>query len=491
MSETLIIPADIRELVYLDEVQFLISENHRSHPRVQSFYKRVVEQEGREPDFVPLPELKQRLDSGSADITKSQNQQKVIELFRQARDVGASDIHLRIGESGVTRVLMRIHGELTHIDSLEEKEGKELASTIVLSMCDQAEKQFNEHRQQDGRLASRFLDGLQLFGARYAHIPAVFGLFVVMRLIPDDGHAPPTADELGYLPEQQRLIASMLSQPQGQIILSGPTGSGKSTTLRSFSARYMEITHDTRCVVTFEDPPEGKIPGAVQTAIVADRSSPEAVSEAWVSAMRAGLRLDPDCLLVGEVRCDNSARTATAAAHTGHLVLTTVHANDPFNILERLATFGVDPDLIADPQLMTGLISQRLVQRLCPACALTLDEVADSLTEDERALVARCDREAVRFRHPEGCPQCRQSIRNRFVSCGVKGRTVIAEVVQPDAHLLTIYREQGRLTARRYWHRELGGITRLQHLMQLINAGEVDPRMGNSVCPLNEDEVFL
>lgn len=490
--QQLIIPATIKDLVFLSDEKFLISANHRANAQVQSFYRQVKEKTGLAPTFVSLPELKQYQEDVSDELVTSQNQQKVIELFRLARENNASDIHLEIGYQGVTQVSLRIHGELEVIDNLEKEEGEDLASTIVLSMCDMAEKQFNAGRQQDGRLAARFLEGLDLFGARYAHTPAVYGLYVVMRIIPDDGKAPPTLAELGFLPPQIALIEQVLRKPEGIVILSGPTGSGKSTTLRSFGAWYVETTDGKKRLITGEDPPEGKIRNAVQTAIIADRNNPDAVSQAWVRFMTAALRLDPDCILVGEVRCRNSARTAVNAAMTGHLILTTLHANDPFNILERMTALDIDPELIADPQLMTGLISQRLVQKLCPDCALTADAARPLHSAQDMALVARfCDMDTVRFRNPEGCPSCRKTIRHRAVSKGVVGRTVIAEVVQPDAKLLDIYRQHGRLAARRYWHSQLHGITRHEHLMTYINAGQVDPLMANLISPLDEDEAFL
>lgn len=487
----IIVPSFVQEFVYVDDELFLISENHRGLPAVQSFYKKM-KGEGRSAKFVSLPELKQYLNNENVALSTSQNQQKVIELFKLARQTGASDIHLEIGLGGVTKVLMRINGELEYIDSLDEQEGRELASTIVLSMCDMAEKQFNENRQQDGRLASKFLDGLGLFGARYAHQPAVYGLYVVMRILPDDGAEPPTLDELGLLPQQQLLIGQMVRKPEGVIILSGPTGSGKSTTLRTLGAMYTANTDGKKRLMTVEDPPESKIQNAVQTAIVADKNNPEAVSQAWVRAMSAALRLDPDGILVGEIRCSNSARTAVTAAMTGHLILTTLHANDPFNILERLSTLNVDPALIADPQLMTGLISQRLVPVLCPSCSKTYGDVRESLKEDERQLVEKfCEIQHVRFRNKSGCKSCEKLVKNSRVSAGITGRTVIAEVVRPDETLLTIYRTEGRLAARKYWHKHLQGITRGEHLKSLINSGKVDPLIAHSVSPLDEDEELV
>ncbi len=484
------IPADIENWLHPvttegGQLSLMIAEHHRSDVRVQSFVN-SLRQKHQKPiaiNFLPLDQIrelkaKQPRDTLNQDF--SDNQKKVVAYFRQAAKLQASDIHLEIGKGGTTHVMMRIHGDLIKVDAISKEDGEDLASTIVLSMCDVAESQFNPNRQQDGRLRKDFLQGLNLFGARYAHTPAVYGLYVVMRVIPDDSAAPPTLDMLGFLPAQQKLLRRMLQRPEGIVILSGPTGSGKSTTLRTFSAMYLDSTRHLRRLMTIEDPPEGHIEGAVQTAIIADKNNPAAVSTAWVRSISAALRLDPDALVVGEMRDNNSAQTSITAAMTGHLLLSTLHANDPINILERLVTMGINPALLTDPQLMIGLISQRLVQLLCPECKKPWSAVESTLTDDERDLLTQelLAADNLYFRNTEGCECCHM---------GIVGRTVIAEVISPDATFMQIYREKGKLAARSYWHRTLGGITRNTHLLHHINAGLVDPLAADRISPLDED----
>ncbi|WP_241810726.1 ATPase, T2SS/T4P/T4SS family [Serratia sp. 14-2641] len=353
-----------------------------------------------------------------------------------------------------------------------------------MSMCDVAEKSFNPNRAQDGRVRKEFLQGLQLFGARYAHTPAEFGLYVVMRILPDEGIAPPTLDQLGYLPEQQTLIRRMLGRPEGVIILSGPTGSGKSTTLRTLSDMYLSFTGHRKRLMTLEDPPEGLILGAVQTPIIADKNDPDAVSRAWVRSISAALRLDPDAMVVGEIRDANSVKSALTAAKSGHLVKTTLHANDAVGILDRLTdTLGIPMGQVADPQVMIGLIAQRLVQLLCPHCKKSWRAVSDSLEEEKKALLERfCHVEKLAFRHPEGCEHCYK---------GVTGRRVIAEVIRPDARFMELFRHKGKLAARSYWVNALGGITRGQHLLRYLNEGLVDPIDADYISPLDEDSLTL
>lgn len=483
------VPADIEGWLHPvtaedGQIALMIAEHHRTDVRVQSFVSslRQKQQKSVAIRFLPLDQI-QELKTAQPGDTSSQdfsdNQKRVVGYFRKAAALRASDIHLEVGKGGTTHVMMRVHGDLIKVDAISTEDGFNLASTIVLSMCDVAESQFNPNRQQDGRLRQYFLQGLNLFGARYAHTPTVYGLYVVMRVIPDDSAAPPTLDELGFLPAQQKLLRRMLQRPEGIIILSGPTGSGKSTTLRAFSAMYLESTRNLRRLMTIEDPPEGQIEGAVQTAIIADKNNPTAVSTAWVRAISAALRLDPDALVVGEMRDSNSAQTSITAAMTGHILLSTLHANDPINILERLVTMGINPALLTDPQLMTGLISQRLVQLLCPQCKKPFSGIENTLTEDERELLALgCETDRLYFRNTDGCECCHK---------GIVGRTVIAEVVSPDATFMQLYREQGKLAARAWWHRELRGITRNAHLLHHVNAGRVDPLAADRISPLDED----
>ena len=363
-----------------------------------------------------------------------------------------------------------------------------LASTIILSMCDVTEKQFYPNLHQDGRIAERFLKPLGIFGALYAHMPSVGGLYVVMRLIKDDGDNVPDFETLGFLPEQVKVLNRILRRPEGIMILSGPTGSGKSTTLRTAASTYLSMWRyvnklPVRRLLTIEDPPEGRIYGAIQTPIIADKKNTEEIKRVWLLSMAYALRCDPDAILNGEIRDLESAITALKAAMTGHLLMTTLHANDALSILERLEIEGVSARLIADPQLFVGLISQRLVQRLCPHCKVPYPQVAGQLEEGDRLLIERqCQPEKVFMRRYQGCEHCQS---------GIVGRIVVAEVLSPDAQFFELYQTKGKLAAKTYWHRILGGITRNQHVLHYIHEGEVDPLAAHFICPIDEDSYML
>ncbi|MEQ0866965.1 GspE/PulE family protein [Pseudomonas aeruginosa] len=477
-----------------DGIQHIcVAENRRSDFKVQSYVAQVQQRHPGKTcvSFLSMHDLAQVEGQGMATAADhSDSQSKVLGYFRRCVELGASDLHLTIGRdnSDLCYVETRVHGELELLDCIDKSEGMALASTICLSMCDVTEKQFYPTRHQDGRIAERFTKPLGLFGARYAHMPAVGGIYAVMRLIRDDQDQIPTFEALGFLPAQVAAFRRMLQRPEGIVILSGPTGSGKSTTLRTASEAYLAQHKQGRSLpakrlLTSEDPPEGRIPGAVQTPILADKKLASELTQAWLKSIAYAMRCDPDAMLIGEIRDYDSAMAAIKAVMTGHLMLTTLHANDPINIIERLETEGVPQRLIADSQLMIGLISQRLVQRLCPACRRAYREIADSLSEEDRRLVEmHCDPERVFMRNHDGCGQCYR---------GVIGRVVVAEVIPPDAQFFELLRTQSKAAAKTYWHRECGGITRNQHVLHYINAGEVDPLSAHLVCPLDEDSYTL
>lgn len=481
----IVIPEGIATQVHLrrDEPALFIADNYRHTAHIQALVRDIT---GRLPDIplrvVGLDEIHALNKGMPTDIRLEMTppQLRVVDLFRQAAGRKASDIHLAIGEDGLTLVKFRIHGELVKVDSMSREEGEQLASTIMLSMCDVAESQFNSSRPQDGRIKAECLQGMKLFGARYSHTPTVYGIHAVMRLIKDDSDNPPSLPELGFLPEQQEALEEMINTPEGVMIISGPTGSGKSATLRTLANMYLSLHHQTKNLVTYEDPPEGRIIGAVQCPIIADKNKPDEVLRVWRQLLSNALRIDPDAILVQEMRDAFSANACVTNAMTGHLVLSTLHANDPINILERLVTLDVRPELLADPQLFIGLISQRLVQVLCPHCCQDWDAVQAALPPKERAMIAtHCDTGRVRFRHAGGCEHC---------DAGVAGRQVVAEIIRPDARFMQRYRLEGKLAARSYWLQQPGSISRNRHVLKLINEGAVDPRAAQSICPLDEDQ---
>lgn len=480
--------------LYLDETnaaqgRLYVSTEHRMDPAVQSDIARALRLKPQlDLQHVHLSELRRHqmgggvAASGSGEWSPEQN--KVVDFMRRAASAYASDIHYLIGMENITAAVFRIHGDLELQAELSIEEGMSLAATIVMSMCDVAPQQFSESDEQDGRLRNEFVKALGLYAARYSAVPTESGLYVVLRIIRDESDAVPSLDALGYLPEQQKLIRRMLQRPEGIIVTAGPTGSGKSTTMRTFCQMYISLTRGRRRMVTVEDPVEGKVKGAVQTTILADRNNPDDVTRAWQRRLSAFKRLDPDAEVVGEIRDGWSARACLSEGKSGNLVLTTLHANDGTGIIDRLTdTLDIAPGMVMDPQVVIGLIAQRLVQTLCPVCKKGWNDVRETLGEDDRELVETyCEIATVAFRNHAGCEHCWH---------GITGRKVIAEVIRPDARFMQLFREQGKLAARSYWVHHMGGITRGAHLMRYIVAGDVDPLDADKLSPLDEDALNL
>ncbi|EFS2650748.1 Flp pilus assembly complex ATPase component [Salmonella enterica] len=491
------------------ETEILVDEHRRGQSAVQSAVMRLMSEHARvSPRFVSrsvLQNCRQAApdDAGLAlkDLADvSRRQAEVLGYFQTAQRTGSSDIHVTTSP-GLTRIEMRIHGDLVTVAELGEQDGEALAATIILSMCDVTEVQFFPMRKQDGRVAAKFLKKVGLFGARYSHTPTADGLHFVMRTINDDGDRVPSLAQLGFLPEQVVLIQRILRLPEGMVILSGPTGSGKSTTLRSFSRIWLERTGFLKRLLTVEDPPEGRIAGAIQTPIICDKADEAEVRRAWERAISSALRLDPDAIMPGELRDLISILAGIFAAQTGHLVMSTLHTNSALSIPERMITMGVEAGLILDAQLMVGLISQRLVKTLCPHCKVPWAQKKAELSEEQRTYLERycsepglCRPENLYFRHPEGCEQCRKSVvlnghTVATVGHGVTGRSVVAEVFRPDARLFHLLKTEGKEAARRYWTAN-GGISRRRHLLYKLGAGIVDPLEADETIPLDEDDVL-
>lgn len=464
----------------------LIVDNEKSNPEIHAY---IACLRGTDVSFtvrfVTLTGLATAKEKGGGNVTPvsmSRQQQRVLDYFKQAMELGSSDIHMTI-DSKITRVEMRIHGDLELKDEISREQGMSLASTICMSMCDVAEKQFFENRVQAGRVKEEFLTRVGLFGARYSHQPCVGGLEVVMRVIPHESGVPATLESLGFLPEQIVVIDQIVKRPEGIIINSGPTGSGKSTTLRVLCKNLIALFKGTKRLTTVEDPPEGKIDGAIQCPIICDKSDPEEVKLAWVVAISTTRRQDPDMLMIGEIQNLDSAMAAISAASTGHRVITTLHANDALSIPERLIIEGVEPERVMDAEMMIGLLSQRLVKVNCSHCSEDWQTRKPHLTATQIAhLIRHCDVEKVRFINPEGCEHCHR---------GVTGRVVIAEVIHPDAKFMQLLRHEGKIAARSYWRQHLNGVTRVEHLVRHINAGRVDPLVAEDICPLNENDWLL
>ncbi len=269
----------------------------------------------------------------------------------------ASDIHLEPTPQGL-RVRFRIDGILRDIKTMPlEVSRKMVVALKVMSDMDIAESR----RPQDGRIGKNYTSrenlevGLDL---RVSTLPCVGGEKAVIRLLPRENPFSGQLESLGFSATTLDIYRQWLHQPQGLIIMTGPTGSGKTSTLYT---SLQTIATEQVNVVTVEDPVEYVLPGITQTQVN------EAAGMTFAAGLRAILRQDPDIVMVGEVRDPETAETVVRAALTGHLVLSTMHTNDTVTAIPRLKDLGPDPGLVSDALL--GIVAQRLVRRVCDRCA--------------------------------------------------------------------------------------------------------------------------
>lgn len=321
------------------------------------------------------------------DTTEADNQidAPIIKLcdsiLKDAVTRGASDIHIEPFERAIF-VRFRIDGKLTKIDELSPN----IFSALLARFKIMSELNIAERRiPQDGKI-NLTIDG-QTYDFRVSTLPTLHGEKIVIRIY-NLSMSTDKIDSLGFSPAQIELVMSMITRPHGIILLTGPTGSGKSTTLYTF-LRYLN-REDTN-ILTVEDPVENEILGINQVQVNTKANMTFAV------ALRSFLRQDPNVIMIGEIRDEETAQIATRAAITGHLVLSSVHTNDAAGVITRLINMGIAKYLVADSLL--GAISQRLVRKLCPKC-----KSKRMITRAERNILG-ID-EPVEIHDAVGCPYC-------------------------------------------------------------------------------------
>jgi type IV pilus assembly protein PilB len=325
----------------------------------------------------------------------------VNKLMLDAIRRGASDIHFEPYEK-TYRVRFRMDGILKEIAQPPVQLAGKLAARLkVMSRLDIAERRV----PQDGRIKMR-LSKNRAIDFRVSSCPTLYGEKIVMRIL-DPSQAQLGIDALGYEPRQKELYLKFLAKPQGMILVTGPTGSGKTVSL--YTGLHILNREDTN-ISTAEDPSEINLPGVNQVNV-----NPK-VGLTFAAAMRAFLRQDPDVIMVGEIRDLETAEIAIKAAQTGHLVLSTLHTNDAPQTLTRLIDMGVKPYAIATS--VSLIIAQRLCRRLCAHCKAPLDVPREALVKE--GFQAADIENGMRIFAPKGCANCTD---------GYKGRVGIYQVM--------------------------------------------------------------
>ncbi len=282
-------------------------------------------------------------------------------ILSDAAKAGASDVHIEPHEVHL-QVRQRVDGLLHDVLNIPHHlQDATISRLKIISGMDISERR----KPQDGRSRLRF-EGRRI-DLRVSTMPTQFGEKVVIRLLNADKAVAPI-DQIGFSPENLRLLRSFLSRPQGMILVTGPTGSGKTSTLYT---ALNSIKSSTNNIITLEDPIEVQVPGVNQMQVNAR------AGVTFASGLRSILRQDPNVILVGEIRDQETADIALGAAQTGHLLLSTLHTNDATATITRLFDLGIQPFLIASS--LIGIVAQRLVRTPCPACRMPQPPDADTI----------------------------------------------------------------------------------------------------------------
>lgn len=347
--------------------------------------------ESYEPNNYNNIEEEELLEITTAPIVKLINS-----IIEQAIDMRASDIHIEPFAEKV-RVRFRIDGDLHEIMALSKNSFSAIVTRIkIIGGMNIAEKRV----PQDGRVEIKIND--KEIDMRISTIPIVHGEKVVIRLL-DRSNFMFTKDELGFTGESLKTFNKILNQPYGMILLTGPTGSGKTTTLY---ATLTELNKIDKNIITIEDPVEYKLDGINQIQI-----NPKA-GLTFTKGLRSILRQDPDIIMIGEIRDSETAEIAIRAAVTGHLILSTLHTNDSPSSVARLIDMGVEPYMVSSAVI--GIVSQRLVKELCSNCKKPYEA-----SYSEKSLLKLNTKDPIILYKAKGCNKCTNGYKGRRAVCEV------------------------------------------------------------------------
>jgi type II secretion system protein E len=392
-----------------------------------------------------------------ASVVKFVNQ-----IIWEAHQNRATDIHIEPMEVDL-RIRYRIDGVLlqTPVPATLKRFQSSIISRIkVMANMDIAEKRL----PQDGRISLRIQS--EEIDVRVSTMPTVYGESVSLRLLLR-GSGMIGMDQLGMSPEDEKIIKRMITRPHGILLCTGPTGSGKSTSLYAWLHTINSV--DIR-IMSAEDPIEYEMAGINQVQM-----KPE-IGLTFAHALRTFLRQDPDVIMVGEIRDRDTAEIAIRAALTGHLVFSTLHTNDSAASINRLLDMGIEPFLVASA--VEGIVAQRLIRRLCPSCRkpLELDDAKKELLRKEGFPVEELATHTLY--EPVGCDACRNS--------GFKGRTGIYEILTVDDHIRPLIIDRSAASeikreAMRHglhtlrddgWRKVLDGVTTVEEILRVSEEDE-------------------
>lgn len=364
----------------------------------------------------------------------------VNQIISNAVTQRASDIHFDPHEVEV-KIRYRIDGILMTERTLP----KHMQNIIIARLKIMANLNITESRiPQDGRIKLNV--NFKPIDIRISTLPSIYGEKIVMRIL-DLGHALDSLDKLGFTEENASLFETMIKQPNGVVLITGPTGSGKSSTLY---AALNNLNEEAVNIITIEDPVEYQLAGVNQVQVN------EPVGMTFAAGLRSILRQDPDIVMIGEIRDAETAQIAIRASLTGHLVLSTLHTNSAVAALTRLIDMGVEPFLISSS--LSGVIAQRLVRRVCRDCMESVEP-----TERELKIFADINQVVDKIKHGRGCPSCNNT--------GYRGRIAIHEILQINEHIRELVMQSASANKIRQYVKKEGMLFLIDDGLQKVAEG--------------------
>lgn len=475
-----------RLLALFSDGTYLVSKDNRFDGAVYNFEANVKRRKIpiKAPRYVTLNEIAAiyayaERGAGTVDVSAEeaedmQMQIDFINIIQRASQKKVSDVHVVVGSSST--VLFRENGIMVKQNEYGGEWGEAFVRSVFAS-ADISDSNYSQNEFQGAqKLGSTPLRGSKgklmlphnVLAIRLQFNPIAFGSqYLVMRLLYADDNPEGSSDlrSLGLGKYEEDLFYKMRSMAVGLNVVAGPTGSGKSTTLQRNLIKLLQEKNYQINLLTVEDPPEYPIPGARQMPVT-NANTEEEKNEQFTKALSAALRSDPDVILVGETRSLSTAELTFKGALSGHGVWTTLHANSAPAIVTRLRDMGIQPYLLNDPELVKGLVSQRLFRKLCPNCRQSI-KTKEGTPEFERLRNALGDYgiENVYVSGP-GCKVCGYK--------GFKGRMAVDEIILPDSRFLRLMIDNETAKAIDYWVSELNGRPLKDAAIERMIKGQID-----------------
>jgi type II secretory ATPase GspE/PulE/Tfp pilus assembly ATPase PilB-like protein len=508
------VPEEARNLCALFESGlWLVSASHRRSPLVTSVAQAAKRQGYKidEPRYVTPNIIIQayiyadRL-SGVSQFDENAVRRRIVATLEKAQQMGANDIHVE-AVNGRSVVQFRIDGSLRRMDAWTQREGEQFLAAVYSHSIGQSGATANWQEPQAAMLTSdaRGKEIIVLpkgiISIRCQWVPlANDGRYLDMRLQYDSAYlfgenfVMADVDSLGFSQEQLKVVQSLRNAPGGLRIFSGPVNQGKTTTLRVVLNRRMAETEMRLNLLMIEDPAEGGVIGARQIGVSASVKD-EQRDKTFVEIMRCALRLDPDIVMLGEIRDLQTAKFAFRLALTGRQVYTTGHVYSALATPKRLRDIGIEPYIVYDYNLVRGMACQRLLRNICEHCRMPLKQAIEEFGPVTRELAQRVraglaimearrnianvgkpfieclvepDMSNIYLANPNGCPKC---------FAGRSGRTVCAEIIETDPKLMDLLQDNRGEEAEAYWLSPAGlnGINMIWRGLEKVRAGEVSP----------------